>query len=71
LTHQTLSAVEVFIIEAEQMELFAIVVLGLSAIAGFSTSARKPNYEVDPRSKEDPDWAFTQSEDSSDSSDRE
>jgi len=53
------------------MELFAIVVLGLSAIVGFSTSARQPNYEVDPRSKEDPDWAFTQAEDSPSSSDQE
>ncbi len=50
------------------MEILAIVVLGLSTLVGFSTSARKANYQVDPRSEQDPDWAFTQAGESDDSS---
>lgn len=46
------------------MEIIAIVVLGLSAFVGFSTSARKPNFKADPRREEDPDWAFTEACDS-------
>lgn len=46
------------------MEILAIVVLGLSALAGFSTSARKPKFQDDPRNEQDPDWAFTQTGDS-------
>lgn len=46
------------------MEIIAIVVLGLSAFVGFSTSDRKPNIKVDRRSEEDPDWAFTEASDS-------
>jgi hypothetical protein len=44
------------------MEILAIVVLGLSAFAGFSTAARKPKCKVDPRCEQDPDWAFTQAD---------
>ena len=46
------------------MEILAIVVLGLSALAGFSTSARKPKFQENPRNEQDPDWAFTQAGDS-------
>lgn len=46
------------------MEIIAIVVLGLSAFVGFSTSNRKPNVKTDRRSEEDPDWAFTEACDS-------
>jgi len=66
-TRRTLSTVEVLIIEAEQMEIFAIVVLGLSVFVGFSTSARKPKIQSDRRREEDPDWAFTEAYDSDES----
>lgn len=46
------------------MEILAIVVLGLSALVGFSTSERKPNVKADRRIEEDPDWAFTEACDS-------
>jgi hypothetical protein len=46
------------------MEIIAIVVLGLSALVGFSTSEPKPNFKADPRREEDPDWAFTEAGDS-------
>jgi hypothetical protein len=49
------------------MEIFAIVVLGLSAFVGFSTSARKPKNQSDRLSEEDPDWAFTKAYDSEES----
>jgi hypothetical protein len=68
LTHRTLSIAEISIFEAEQMEIIAIVVLGLSALVGFSTSERKSNVKADPRSEEDPDWAFTEACDSDGSS---
>ena len=42
------------------MEILAIVVLGISAFVSFSTSDRKSKAQIDPRSEEDPDWAFTQ-----------
>lgn len=64
LTRRTLSIVEISIFEAEQMEIIAIVVLGLSALVGFSTSKPKPNFKTDPRREEDPDWAFTEACDS-------
>ncbi|HEY9669837.1 MAG TPA: hypothetical protein V6D11_00135 [Waterburya sp.] len=47
------------------MEILAIVVLGVSALVGFSTSGRKSKLNnVDRRSQEDPDWSFTQAYDS-------
>ena len=49
------------------MEIFAIVVLGLSVFVGFSTSARKPKIQSDRRREEDPDWAFTEAYDSDES----
>ncbi len=43
------------------MEILAIVVLGVSALVGFSTSERKSKLnQVDRRNQEDPDWSFTQ-----------
>jgi hypothetical protein len=59
-TRPTLSLIEVSVIEAEPMEILAIVVLGISAFVSFSTSDRKSKAQIDPRSEEDPDWAFTQ-----------
>jgi len=53
------------------MEILAIVVLGVSAIVGFSTSGRKPKNQIDRRSEEDPDWAFTQAYESEGSIDNE
>ncbi len=50
------------------MEILAIVVLGISALVGFSTSDRKPKVQSDRRSEEDPDWAFTEAYDSDESS---
>lgn len=63
-THRTLPPLN-YHIEAEQMEILAIVVLGLSAVVSFSTSERKSKPLTNRRhNNTDPDWAFTEAFDS-------
>jgi hypothetical protein len=62
---------EVSIIEAEKMELLAILVLGVVTFVSFSTNERKPKTKTDRRANSDPDWAFTQSGDLDGSRDKE
>ena len=45
------------------MELVAIIILGISAFVGFSTTERKSKPKTDNRHNDDPDWAFTQAGD--------
>lgn len=62
--------VEQSILEAEPMEILAIVVLGVSAFVSFSTSNRQPKANSARRHQEDPDWAFTEAGDSDGSANR-
>ncbi len=53
------------------MEILAIVILGFSAIVGFSTNDRKPKPKTNPHNEQDPDLAFTESYDLNDSNSKE
>jgi hypothetical protein len=63
-----LFTVEVSIIEADKMEILAIVVLCASTILGFSTTETKPKTKTNTRRDDDPDSAFIESYDSKGSS---
>ncbi|MEW6493494.1 MAG: hypothetical protein AB1589_13460 [Cyanobacteriota bacterium] len=58
-----ITLVKLPILEAEPMEILAIVVLGVSAFISFSTSNSQPKPNSDRRNQEDPDWAFTEAGD--------